>query len=90
LPQEARARDLLVLRKGGIRIAYSRRSGVIGYYLQYPSLQRPPRRRFDAVNWELVRQLRQLSVPEKNERAFAAAEFALTQERLILIEEHPD
>jgi hypothetical protein len=28
-------------------------------------------------------------VPEKNERAFAAADFALRQKRLILAEEQP-
>lgn len=90
LPQEALARDLSTLRKGGIRIAYSRRPGATGYYLQHPNLTRPHSPSFDAINWPLVKRLRRLSVPEKNERAFAAAGFALTQRKLILAEEHPD
>lgn len=90
VPREALARDLAALRKGGLRIAYSRRPGAIGYYLQQPRLRQPSRQTFDAVNWELVRQLRLLPVPQKNERAFAAADFALTQRRLILREAHPD
>lgn len=90
LPQEGLARDLAALRKGGIRIAYSRRPGALGYYLQHPPLQRSSRLQFDDTNWTLIRQLGRLSVPEKNERAFAAADFALTQRRLVLTEEHPD
>jgi DNA-binding transcriptional ArsR family regulator len=90
LPQEALARDLSALRKGGIRIVYSRRPGVTGYYLQHPSLARPRPRQFGATNWELVRRLRRMPLPEKNAQAFAAADFALTQRRLILAEEHPD
>jgi hypothetical protein len=90
LPQEALARDLAVLRKGGIRIAYSRRPGATGYYLQYPPLKQPARRQYGAVNWELIERIRQLSVSEKNERAFAAADFALRQKKLILAEKHPE
>jgi hypothetical protein len=90
LPQEALARDLAALRKGGIRIAYSRRTETTGYYLQYPSLKRPSTRQYEAVNWELVEAIRRLPVPEKNKRAFASAEFALRQKRLILAEEHPE
>jgi hypothetical protein len=78
------------LRKGGIRIAYSRRLGATGYYLQHPPLRRPSGQIVDATNWELVRHLRLLPVPQKNERAFAAADFALTQRRLILRETYPD
>ena len=89
-PQEALARDLAALRQGGIRIAYSRRPGIEGYYLQHPSLARPSPPPYEAVSWELVAALRQLSVPEKNKRAFAAADFALRQKRLLLAEEHPD
>lgn len=89
-PQEALARDLAALRKGGIRIAYSRQPTIQGYYLQYPSIKRPSSPTYDAINWELVQAIRQLSGPEKNERAFAAADFALRQKRLILAEEHPD
>lgn len=90
LPQEALARDLSALRKGGIRIAYSRRPEATGYYLQHPPLQRPSRRKYEAVNWELITHIGQLSVPEKNERAFAAADFALHQKKLILAEGYPD
>jgi hypothetical protein len=77
LRQEALARDMSALRQGGIRIAYSRLPGATGYYLQYPALRRPPARQFEATNWDLIRKLRQLSIPEKNERAFAAADFVL-------------
>jgi hypothetical protein len=89
LPQEALARDLAALRKGGIRIAYSRQPETAGYYLQYPSLKRPSARQYEAVNWELIEAIRCLPVPEKNKRAFAAAEFALRQKRLVLTEEYP-
>ena len=90
LPHEALARDLAALRRGGIRIAYARRPEIIGYYLQHPSMKRPSRSKFETTNWPFVEQIRQLSVPKKNERAFAAAHFALTQKRLILAETHPD
>lgn len=90
LPQEALARDLAALRQGGIRIAYSRRPGTIGYYLQHPQLQRPSPSQYETINWQLIQSLRQLSVPEKNKRAFAAADFALRQKTLILAEENPD
>jgi hypothetical protein len=90
LPQEALARDLSALRKGGIRIAYCRRPEIRGYYLQSPALQRPSSPQFEAVNWELVKHIRRLTVAQKNSRAFAAADFALRQKKLILAETHPD
>ncbi len=90
LPQEALARDLLALRKGGIRIAYSRRPEVEGYYLQYPPLKRPSTPQYDAINWELIQQIGDLPVFEKNRRAFSAAEFALRQKKLILANDHPE
>jgi hypothetical protein len=90
VPQEALARDLSALRKGGVRIAYSRRPGTKGYYLQHPALIRPEPRRYEALNWELISHLRRLSIPEKNQRAFAAADFALRQKKLLLAETHPD
>lgn len=90
VPAEALARDLAALRQGGIRIAYSRRPEIQGYYLQYPPLARPSSHPYESVSWELVEALRQLSVPEKNKRAFAAADFALRQKRLLLAEENPD
>ncbi len=90
LPQEALARDLAALRQGGIRLAYSRRPETAGYYLQHPGLLRPPSPAYETANWDLIDAIGKLSVPEKNERAFAAAEFALRQKRLILAAEHPD
>jgi hypothetical protein len=95
-PDEALLRDIAALRRGGIRVAYSRRRGTEGYYLQHPALAwpttdheatpvaRPP----TADQW--TRRLRDMSVPEKNEAAFGAADFALRQKRLILTEERPD
>lgn len=88
--QEALARDLAALRQGGIRIAYSRRAGIEGYYLQYPSLKRPSAQVFESISWPLIEAIRQLPVSEKNKRAFAAADFALRQKQLLLAEEHPD
>lgn len=90
VPQEALARDLAVLRQGGIRIAYSRRPGIQGYYLQYAALAGPSPPSYETVNWELIEALRELPVPEKNKRAFAAANFALRQKRLLLAAEHSD
>jgi len=87
-PQEALARDLAVLRRGGIIIGYSRQTNLIGYYLQYPPLSSQAGRQFDNIDWTLVNEIGQLPVPEKNRRAFAAADFALTQKRLILATEH--
>ncbi len=90
VPQEALARDLAALRQGGIRIAYSRRSEIAGYYLQYPPLERPSSPQYEATNWDLIAAIGQLSVAEKNRRAFAAADFALRQKKLLLAEEQPD
>lgn len=90
LPREALARDLAALRQGGIRLAYSRRPRAVGYYLQHPNLQHPPPLVYGPADWTLVEALSRLPVPEKNAQAFAAAEFALRQKRLILAEEHPD
>jgi len=90
LPQEALARDLAALRQGGLRIAYSRRPEIQGYYLQYPNLKRPLSLPYEAVNWQLVAAIGQLPVSEKNKRAFATADFALRQKRLILTGEQPD
>ena len=90
VPQEALARDLAALRQGGIRIAYSRRSEIAGYYLQYPPLERPSSPQYEATNWDLIAAIGQLSVAEKNHRAFAAADFALRQKKLLLAEEQPD
>lgn len=88
--RESLARDLSVLRKGGIQIEYARRPEIRGYYLGYPVLKRPFVAKFESTNWQLVEKIKTLSVAEKNERAFAAAEFALQQKQLILKEEHPD
>jgi hypothetical protein len=52
-------------------------------------LKQPSSPQYETVNWQLIQSLRQLSVPEKNKRAFAAADFALRQKKLILAEENP-
>lgn len=44
----------------------------------------------EPIDWEHVARIRSMSVPEKNRQAFAAAEFALRQKRLLLAREHPD
>lgn len=90
VPQEALARDIAALRQGGIRIAYSRRPETVGYYLQHPRLERASSPKYETTNWVLIEAIGGLSVAEKNERAFAAADFALNQKKLILAEEHPD
>ncbi|WP_420628133.1 hypothetical protein [Candidatus Leptofilum sp.] len=89
VPQEALARDLAALRQGGIRIAYARRPEIAGYYLQYPRLERPSSPPYEATNWQLIEAVGELSVPEKNKRTFAAADFALQQKKLLLAETHP-
>lgn len=90
VPQEALARDLAALRQGGIRIAYSRRPEIAGYYLQYPQLERPSSPQYESISWHLIEAIGQLSVAEKNQRAFAMADFALRQKKLLLAEEQPD
>jgi len=90
VPQEALARDLAALRQGRLRIAYSRRPEIAGYYLQYPPLERPSSPQYEFISWELIAAIGQLSVAEKNHRAFAAADFALRQKKLLLAEEQPD
>lgn len=90
VPQEALARDLAALRQGGIRVAYSRRPEIAGYYLQYPPLERPSSPKYESISWELIEAIGDLSVAEKNLRAFAAADFALRQKKLLLAEEHPN
>lgn len=90
VPQEALARDLAALRQGGIRIAYSRRPEIAGYYLQYPTVERPSLPQYESISWELIEAIGQLSVADKNRRAFAAADFALRQKKLLLAEERPD
>ncbi len=90
VPQEALARDLAALRRGGIRIAYARRPEIAGYYLQYPQLERPSSPQYEATNWQLIEAIGELSVAEKNKRTFAAADFALRQKKLLLADEHAD
>lgn len=89
-PAEALARDLAALRKGGIRIAYARRPEIQGYYLQHPLLKRPYSSPYETTNWVLIDAISQLPVSQKNKRAFAAADFALRQKRLLLAAEHPE
>lgn len=90
VPQEALARDLDTLRRGGIRIAYSRRPETLGYYLKYPQLKRPSSPQYETISWELIDAIGDLSVAEKNKRAFAVADFALRQKKLLLREANPD
>ncbi|MCB8980605.1 MAG: hypothetical protein H6657_24610 [Ardenticatenaceae bacterium] len=90
VPQEALARDLAALRQGGIRIAYSRRPEVAGYYLQHPPVERPSSSQYESISWELIEAIEALTVAEKNRRAFAAADFALRQKKMLLAEEQPD
>lgn len=49
-----------------------------------------PTIKYESLNWQLIKAIRSLTVSEKNERAFAAADFALRQKRLLLAEEHPN
>ena len=44
---------------------------------------------YEEINWDLVNHVRGLSVAEKNAWAFAAADFALSQKRLILAQQNP-
>ena len=89
IPREALARDLATLRKGGLRIAYSRRQEIAGYYLQYPPLESSTEWPEEPVNWTIIEQFRHQTVSEKNKRACAAADLALRQKKLVLAEENP-
>lgn len=90
-PSETLLRDLKVLRRGGIRIAYSRLPGLEGYYLQHPPLAGSPKAaRFQSDDATWTERLRAMPVEEKLAAAFAAADFALNQKRLILREERPE
>lgn len=88
-PQEALWRDIKVLRSGGLRIAYSRRAGVEGYYLQYPAIEQPSSHRQNPVDAAYVARIRAMPVADKNRQTFAGAAFALQQKRLLLAAEHP-
>jgi hypothetical protein len=91
LPGETLLRDLRALRRGGICIAYSRRPGLEGYYLQHPPLAgSPDAARFQSDDPVWTERLRAMPVEEKLAAAFAAADFALNQKRLILREEWPE
>ncbi len=90
LPQESLARDIKALRRGQMHIAYSRRPGAVGYYLAYPPITRPATQLYEEINWQRVQNLRRLTTEEKNRQAFAAADFALRQKRLLLAEKNPD
>ena len=88
-PEETLWRDLRALRAGGVRIAYSRRSGAEGYYLQHPPIARSKPKWQEPINWQHIAAISRMSVAEKNRQAFAAAAFALRQKRLILAKDHP-
>lgn len=89
-PEETLQRDLRALRRGGLRIAYSRRKGAEGYYLQHPALERLPPKPAESIDWQQIVGLRAKSVPEKNQMAVDLIGFALKQKQLLLAEEHPD
>lgn len=89
-PAETLQRDIQTLRNGGIRIGYSRRKGLQGYYLMYPAIERPSPSYQEPINWQYIEGLKTLSPAEKTARAFAAADFALKQRALILKDKHPD
>lgn len=89
-PAEALLRDVKALRHGGVRMAYSRKPGLEGYYLQFPPLVVPQVGQFHADDRAWVEHIRGMSVPQKLEAAFAAADFALRQKRLLMREEHPE
>jgi hypothetical protein len=88
-PDETLQRDLRALRRGGVRIAYSRRKDVEGYYLQYPSLQRAEPLLKESTNWHQIAALRNRPVNEKNRIASDLAAFALKQKTLLLAQDHP-
>ena len=79
-PEETLLRDLRALRRGGVRIAYSRRPGAEGYYLQHPTLARPAPATGQAIDWQQAGALRELPVAEKNRLAFELAEPAPAQD----------
>lgn len=88
-PQETLWRDLRVLRRGGVRIAYSRRSGAVGYYLQHPALEAAQSRYQKQEDTQSLIGIRNMSPAAKVQQAFNAAAFALEQKRLVLAEQHP-
>jgi hypothetical protein len=89
-PEETLQRDLRALRRGGVRIAYSRRPGAEGHYLQFPALEQPDPSVYETINWQQVAALRASSVSDKNRMAFSLAQFALQQKRQLLAQEQPD
>lgn len=89
-PDETLWRDMKALRAGGLRIAYSRRPGSEGYYLQYPPIEQPSSRRLEPSNPRHLEGIRGMTVAQKNRQSFSAAAFALRQKRLLLAREHPE
>ena len=89
-PYTTLSRDLRALRQSGWRIAYSRRKGVVGYYLQHPSRVEQLPKWSEPLNRQYIALIQALSPAEKVARAMASAEFILAQRRLLLAEEHPN
>lgn len=89
-PDETLWRDLKALRTGGLRIAYSRRPGVEGYYLQFPPLERGLSHSQEPTSARHLAGIRGMTVAQKNRQAFSAAAFALRQKRLLLARDHPE
>ena len=89
-PQETLLRDIAVLRRGGIRISYSRQKGLEGYYLQYPMLEKPaPPVKEEPMPPLLLEAIRQKPIAQKLASSFALAEFALQQKLLLLTQRYP-
>lgn len=90
-PHEALIRDIAALRRGGIRVAYSRRPSLEGYYLEYPALVGESGAAAGSLDDKLWREsITKMTVAQKNIASFAAAEFALRQKRAIARLEHPE
>jgi len=89
-PEEALWRDLKALRAGGLRIAYSRRPGIEGYYLAFPPLEHGRSHSQERIDSTHLAGIRKMTIAQKNRQAFAAAAFALQQKRLLLAREHPE
>lgn len=89
-PAETLWRDMKALRAGGLRIAYSRRPGIEGYYMQFRPIERPSSRRREPANPRHLEGIREMTVAQKNRQTFSAAAFALRQKRLLLVREHPE
>lgn len=89
-PQGRLRRDLRALRRAGLRIGYSRTSSLEGYYLKYPAFENPHKLRGESPTPQiLIDAIRKMPIEKKLASAFAMADFALQQKRLLLSRQHP-